>query len=269
MMPLERARVGGGPAVRGRMLDVDLRDDFREAARKRDIPDDVVDWWLQLARPCLELHRNCDGPVVGYFGGQPSLPESMDWPDGLVFLATIDLSMIPAGSHDIALPADGHLLFFTEADISPEDARVLYVPAGTPVVERTFPGDAPWEGYERFALHGICAWSLPSSRTESAIDIGESRYDERIFGEIEWGLPGHDDCIGAIGGYSECSTGGGFDIAGSPSTRNVLANLYLDEDSVDPEDFGHVGVVLNYVMANEDLKARRFDRAWIVSDFNG
>ncbi|WP_159079317.1 hypothetical protein [Plantactinospora sp. BC1] len=49
----------------------------------------------------------------------------------------------------------------------------------------------------------------------------------------------------------------------------MLANLYLDEDSVDPEDLGHVGVVLNYVMANEDLKARRFDRAWIVSDFNG
>ncbi|MEH1030698.1 hypothetical protein V6W11_23410 [Micromonospora profundi] len=32
----------------------------------------------------------------------------------MTYLAKLDLSAIPAGSHDINLPSDGHLLFFSE-----------------------------------------------------------------------------------------------------------------------------------------------------------
>ncbi|KOX14647.1 hypothetical protein ADK66_00285 [Micromonospora sp. NRRL B-16802] len=47
-------------------------------------------------------------------GRNTSPPVGVEWPDGMTYLAKLDLSAIPAGSHDINLPSDGHLLLFSE-----------------------------------------------------------------------------------------------------------------------------------------------------------
>ena len=267
------------------MTFVDIRQEFREAARKRDVPEDAIEWWLQLARPVLELHTGCDGPLVGWFGGKPALPEGVDWPAGMTYLLSLDLSAVPAGSHDIDLPTDGHLLFFSEPDLMPA-AEVIYVPAGTPVTERDLEEDADvpdgtpvdeldlLEGpsvqvCERFPLYGVYGWDLPVNREDSTIDIGESRYDEKVFADIKWHLSGHGDCVGAIGGYTDRSTGGGGDHGlTSPETETLLGYLYVDSDR-GGEGFCSDGMMVGWVLANEDLAQRRFDRARTVSDFNG
>jgi hypothetical protein len=250
------------------MLTVNLLDEFRAAARRRNVPDDVIDWWLQLARPVLELHRDCTGPVVGWFGGKPALPEDVEWPPGMTYLAKLDLSAIPAGSHDLRLPPDGHLLFFSEPDIAPE-AQVVYVPAGTPVTERDRAEGSYEQECEQFPVYGVRGWDIPISRADSTIDIGESRYDEAVFSEIKWYLDGHDDCVGTIGGYTDRSTGGGGDHGlDSPGAQTFLGYLYLD-DELAGEGFGRDGMMVGWVLANEDLAARRFDRTTTVSDFNG
>jgi hypothetical protein len=250
------------------MLNVNMREEFGEAARKRGVPEDAIDWWLGLARPVLELHTDCDGPVVGYFGGKPALPEGQEWPVGMTYLATIDLAAIPAGSHDIKLPPDGHLLFFSEPDIAPE-AQVIYVPVGTPVTERELDEEAYSQERGRFPLYGVREWDLPINREDSTIDIGESRYDEAVFRDIKWHLMGHNDCVGTIGGYTDRSTGGGGDHGlGSPGTETLLGYLYLDDDLAG-EGFGRDGMMVGWVVADEDLEQRRFDRATTVSDFNG
>ncbi|WP_203904848.1 DUF1963 domain-containing protein [Virgisporangium aliadipatigenens] len=243
---------------------MDKRERFRAAARDRGVPDEATDWWLRLARPRLELHRGGDGPVVGYFGGRPALPEGTPWPAGTIYLATIDLAAVPPGSHDLDLPPDGHLLFFAEGSIVPEHASVIYVPAGTPVLERDTP-DAP---YERIPLHGVQEWSIPAGRHESAIDIGESRYDEGVFADVECDVDTDDNCVAAIGGYGDESTGGGGAILESPHEVVVLAYLYLEVDLV-RTDFEEVFVLVGYLMNRADLAARRFEKATFVSDFNG
>lgn len=249
------------------MPTVDLRDEFREAARKRDVPEDAIEWWLQLARPVLELHTRCEGPVVGYFGGKPALPEGVDWPAGMTYLAKLDLSAIPAGSHDINLPSEGHLLFFSEPDIMPE-AEVIYVPAGTPVTERELEEDSYHQECERFPLYGLRGWDLPFKREDSAIDIGESRYDEEVFSSIKWYLTGDNDTLGTIGGYTDRATGGGEHGLKSPEEETLLGYLFVDAD-LGGEGFGRDGTMVGWILDNEDLAGRRFDRARTVSDFNG
>src|SRR5207248_280207 len=76
----------------GMMLAMNELEDFRAAARAQDVPDDVIDWWLQLARPRLEPDREGDGPVAGYFGGKPALPAGVAWPDGM---ADVDALLQP------------------------------------------------------------------------------------------------------------------------------------------------------------------------------
>ncbi|WBB68753.1 DUF1963 domain-containing protein [Micromonospora sp. WMMD812] len=223
--------------------------------------------WLQLARPVLELHTVREGPVVGYFGGKPALPEGVEWPDGMTYLVSLDLSAIPAGSHDIDLPSDGHLLFFSEPDIAPE-AEVVYVPAGTPVTERELEEDAYHQECERFPLYGVRGWDFPFNREDSVIDIGESRYDEKVFSSIKWHLTADNDCVGTIGGYTDRATGGGEHGLESPETETLLGYLYVDAD-LGGEGFGRDGTMVGWVLANEDLAQRRFDRARTVSDFNG
>ena len=247
---------------------MDMRQEFREAARKRDVPEDAIEWWLQLARPVLELHTGCDGPLVGWFGGKPALPEGVDWPAGMTYLFSLDLSAVPAGSHDIDLPSDGHLLFFSEPDLMPE-AEVIHVPAGTPVTERDLEEETYVQVCERFPLYGVCGWDLPFTREDSAIDIGESRYDEKVFANIKWYLSGDDDCMGTIGGYTDRSTGGNAHDLESPETETLLGYLHVNS-ALGGEGFcDGGGTMVGWVLTNEDLAQRRFDRARTVSDFNG
>ncbi|PRY37319.1 DUF1963 domain-containing protein [Umezawaea tangerina] len=126
-------------------------DEFREAARKQDVPEHVVDRAVALARPSLELFvlsgtngfngsAGAPGAPVGQYLGNPYLPDDVEWSGYPDFVASVDLSAVPVGELDIPLPEDGHLLFFADRrtpDWEPDvHCWVVYVPAGTPTSER-------------------------------------------------------------------------------------------------------------------------------------
>jgi hypothetical protein len=177
----------------------------------------------------------------------------------------IDFAAIPPGTLDIDLPEDGSLLFFSEAALGPEDSRALYIPAGTPVAEAEPPDDDLV--YDRFPLYSSLHWTMPGGRDESIVDLGESRYDEQVFRDIEWRLDAGGGTI-ALGGYTTPTTGGRGDPMGSPERDVMLAQLYLRDDIVG-EDFECELVILYCMITRDDLAARRFDRIRFDSDFNG
>ncbi|MEU6142838.1 DUF1963 domain-containing protein [Streptomyces sp. NPDC047081] len=109
---------------------------FRDAAIEQGIPAEDVERWLTTARPCATLTRDGDGPVVGRFGGPLLLPADVPDPDR-PFVASVDLTALPADATDLPLPPDGELLFFAfpETDYGGLGG-VVYVPVGTAVTER-------------------------------------------------------------------------------------------------------------------------------------
>jgi len=248
---------------------MDERQTFREAAHEHGLPGEAVDWWLQLARPRLELTRAGDGPVVGRFGGRPALPVGVEWPRKMACLATVDLAAIPAGSHDLNLPARGHLVFFAEPEIVPDDCTVIYVPAGVPVLEQSRPDDAHPRVYESFPLHSRPGWSMPRERWQSTFDLGDSIHDEGAIGSIMGELDAGDDFQVAIGGYGdECTSGVGNPLE-SPAAEVLLGQVYLSDDLVG-QDFGGSGLcIVSFLIAHPDLAARQFDKARFASDFMG
>ncbi|MGW0436412.1 DUF1963 domain-containing protein [Micromonospora sp. NPDC003197] len=242
---------------------------FRAAARKKDMPDDAIDWWLRLARPCLRLGNGGSGPVVGYFGGRPALPASVAWPDDTVHLASIDLAAIPRGALDFELPSDGTLVFFTETYSVPEVGRVIYVPAGAAVTEAEPPADTP-SVYDRIPLNGTPDWSLPESPHQSLRYRGESRDDERVYRSIVWELGSDDrneDDLAVLGGFGISNTGGLGIPVGDPETKVLLAEFFLDEGDVG-QDFETEFATLFYVISRDDLAARRFEQVSLASDFH-
>jgi len=251
------------------MSHVDNRETFRTVARDKGLPDETVDWWLQFARPRLALRRAGDGPVAGQFLGRPSLPADTAWPHGLTHCATVDLAAIPPGSHDLDLPPDGRLLFFAEADITPTEAQVIYVPAGTPVVECAQPEDFYVPAFDPAPLHAATEWSIPGERLEIAADLGEPVHDEETIESIMWSFGADEQCEVAIGGYGDQSTGGGDTPVDDPREECVLATVYLRDDVVGESFGGSPLCLITFLMTYEDLAARRFDRVRHASDFNG
>ncbi|MFC0505236.1 hypothetical protein [Micromonospora costi] len=62
---------------------MDVRQEFRGAAREMGVPVDEIERWARLARPQTELDPDGDGlPVAGRFGGLAALPEGEQWPPG-------------------------------------------------------------------------------------------------------------------------------------------------------------------------------------------
>lgn len=120
----------------------------------------------EAIRPAVHLRAGYGGRKrVGQLDGCPALPDGVAWPEwegegSLNFVASIECDRLPQDGLDIDLPDSGTLLFFyfdpeagyfdprhpprTVGTWDPESlvgARVLFVPAGTPVVERVTPAD--------------------------------------------------------------------------------------------------------------------------------
>ncbi|WP_229399132.1 DUF1963 domain-containing protein [Micromonospora okii] len=250
---------------------------FRVVARQADMPDDAIDWWLRLARPCLNLEKGGSGPVVGYFGGRPALPASVAWPERTVHLASIDLAAIPRDAHDLDLPSDGTLVFFSETAMLPEAAHVIYVPAGTAVAEAE-PAPTTPSVYERFPLRGTPDWSLPEWPGDSPLYAGEDRDDEELYQEIVWDLEVDDDdddddggcggqSVAVLGGYGTSNTGG-LGVPVDFETQVLLVEFYLTEDKVGT-DFETDYSTLFYTLSRDDLAARRFEKLSFAADFHG
>jgi uncharacterized protein YwqG len=152
-----------------------------DAGRRHFSPEDAATW-VGLLRPGFHLRaRDAGETVVGYLGGEPLLPEDVEWPvwdehGPLAFIGAFDCGALPAGELDIPLPADGALLFFyfdgqaDDGDVTvdylvPETvtggARVLYVPADADVDFRTAPEKlAP---YPRLLLSGDVVATAPDN----------------------------------------------------------------------------------------------------------
>lgn len=243
-----------------------MLDDFREAARSKGMPDDAIDYWVSLARPCIALDTEGVGPVVGHFGGRPSLPASIAWPAHHAHLATIDLAAIGMDTTDLGLPTDGTLVFFAVPEIGSDEGRVVYVPAGEKCTEAEPPDDQT-SVYDRAALHATLDWSLPGYAGANPRYLTDgTRDDEDLFAEISWDLPGYG--LLALGGFGRSNTGGLGVPVDDFETHLLLAEFFLDRGDVG-DDFGTDYTTVFYVCSREDLAARRFEAVEMVCDFLG
>ncbi|MGW2642836.1 DUF1963 domain-containing protein [Streptomyces sp. NPDC001348] len=147
-----------------------------DTAQKHGVPDTVAAELLAHSRPCIHLlglgqltpaQRETARPAART-GGLPSLPDDADWPDGREPLVlTVDCAALPRDILDIELPADGHLLFFSEIEYEPESSAVLHVPAGARTTERSPAYDLDGETvhvkvYEPQTLYPVVGLTLHS-----------------------------------------------------------------------------------------------------------
>jgi uncharacterized protein YwqG len=244
---------------------MDVRQQFRRAAREQGVPVDEIERWVRLARPQTELVAKDDGlPAVGRFGGLVALPEGEQWPAGQCLVLTLDLATIPSQGHDLDLPADGSLLFFVEPDFTPNDCRILYVPAGTAVFEHLNPGVPV---FDPIPLHARAGWSLPENEHEAPFDLRLDDEVEEAIGEAMWDLEDNDYEF-SLGGYGAASTGGADNPITNANEHLVLATVWLDQGRVG-DAFGETLIVVNFMIKYADLAERAFDRIWLMTDFNG
>ncbi|BBH63394.1 hypothetical protein ACTI_00790 [Actinoplanes sp. OR16] len=244
---------------------MDVRQEFRSAAREQGVPVNDIERWVRLARPQTELVPKGDGlPVAGRFGGLAALPEGTEWPAGQCLVLTLDLAAIPSDGHDLDLPADGSLLFFVEPDFTPTECRVVHVPAGTPVTEHPNPGVPV---FDPIALHARAGWSLPEREHEVPFDLRLDDEVEEAIGEVMWYL-GDNDYEFSLGGYGAASTGGADNPILDAKDHLVLTTVWLDEGRVG-DAFGETLLVVNFMIKHADLAGRAFDKIWLMTDFNG
>ena len=178
---------------------------YRDYARERGIPEDVTDRVLRPARPRIELRPAGygEGPVVGHYGGLPSLPADVERPVA-DFIASVDCAALPVGALDIPLPEDGRLLFFANTsewqwDDEDRGGRVVYVPPGTATAEPMPAEDDDLNIGKSFPLHGQVDWNLPGVSSFDAVEADEEW--ESLFDEC--GRDAFDD-----GGPGELTLGG-------------------------------------------------------------
>ncbi|XUL91078.1 hypothetical protein ACQ86D_34285 [Streptomyces galilaeus] len=173
---------------------------FRDEASARAIPADDVERWLDTARPCVTLTRTGEGerqeigPVAGRFGGPLLLPPEVPDP-AHPFVASIDLTALPADATDPPLPPDGHLLLFAfpeTADDYESQGSAIHVPAGTAVTERdrnawnTFDfedEEAMFKAFPQGPLRATAGVSLPyhhaveSTRADELVQVWNTIQD--------------------------------------------------------------------------------------------
>ncbi|MDT0440289.1 MULTISPECIES: DUF1963 domain-containing protein [Streptomyces] len=244
---------------------MNMLEEFRKRAGECNMPDKSIEYWVGIARPCLCLRTDGEGPVVGYFGGRPALPKSVAWPAGHAHLASLDLASIPKGATDLDLPAEGTLVFMAVPGLASGAGRVIYAPTGVALTEAEPPGDGVSE-YARTPLHGVPDWSMPESayRSPRYLEDGQ-RDDEDLFEEIVWELEGPNSLL-ILGGFGVSNTGGlGVPIG---EHEELLAEFFLQENEVG-EDFETDYTTVFYGAARDDLTARNFDAAWMATDFHG
>ncbi|MGW2631598.1 YwqG family protein [Streptomyces chattanoogensis] len=272
-------------------------DDALHALAHKHLPEEVAERWIGLLRPSLRLEKDTGtgvGPVVGRLGGLPELPKDEEWPvwqghGPLSFIASLDCARLPSAALDIALPAEGTLLFFFFdgqlddglAAVAPHEpdswagARVRYVPAGISVAERAAPeGVRPYPEVPLTARVEATAPYLwhPVVYREFAPMPDDHPLWHEDFQEALW-----DHTEGTehrIGGHAapvqdEVETEVARGVLGSPpwddprlreeALRWVLLAQFDTDDDADMM-WGDAGA-LYWLIRPEDLAQRRFDRA--------
>ncbi|MFD9700175.1 DUF1963 domain-containing protein [Lentzea sp. NPDC059081] len=271
---------------------------FREKAAARGFSTEEIERWAAVARPSVRLELRGDGPVVGRFGGPLLLPP--DVPDQKhPFVASLDLAALPAAAAGLPLPDDGHLLLFAFPEDDNCDARAgsaVYVPAGTPVVERDkhfswwSTVDEYRERIEQYpqgelratpdvTLPGYCDESYPADWWEPEWPPHSAELlelvRELVEDEPDWGAI-------QLGGYADEEGIGGEDPLESvieAVVHSIEQHGVPDDVSRDPADWvlladwhtdveGWEGATVHWGVQREDLVARRFDRVFVTRYWN-
>jgi uncharacterized protein YwqG len=254
--------------------------------------------------PCINLMRSGASSPAGLkpgrtkLGGVPILPDPSLWPrykgKSLSFVAQVALDELPRGAAAASLPGRGLLLVFYVADQSvfgfePGDRggwRVLYVdslPAEIPPV--AYPDDLPKEArYKEVPLTPEAAVSMPDpgkaarrlpltdAQREEASDIYlqfVEHVSHQVLGhaipiqddemQLECQLASHGIDCGGESGYKDPRVEGL-----KPGAENWTLLLQIDSDDKADMMWGDSGR-LYFWITRDDLKNRRFDNVWLVT----
>jgi hypothetical protein len=243
-------------------------DDYREAARERGIPEHIVDWAMRLARPRLELRPmdDSDAPVVGQYGGLPSLPPDVEWSGFPDFIGSVDCAAVPVGKLDIPLPKDGTLLFFATRReppfVFPTGGRVVYVPAGTATAERIASEEDIGYTREPFPLRGRLNWNMPDLNSAVIIENDElgGVFEEHGLGDLNYSTPGEL----TLGGYA-CT------VQDDPCLAGALGDdderwVMMAQARYQLVDIPTMVCHAFWMIRHQDLTDRNFERVKFVID---
>jgi uncharacterized protein YwqG len=257
----------------------------------------------KLVRPAVRLETNAiDGKKLALgqsrLGGEPDLPRSFAWPtfkgEPLAFVAELNLADVAAAAPVDGLPKEGHLWFFYAADQShwgfdPKDAgsSVVHYAARGPIERRVTPNGVPAEG--RFAA---CSLSftpyvdLPDPSDERNPIDGRDDAASAAYGEVQWLLTsgggrtkhkllGHAqpiqnpmelECAQVTRGIYTGDAKGSQDPRAAEAARHQYEwrlLLQVDTDDTAKMMWGDAGRIYFWIR-NEDLRARRFDKTWLI-----
>ncbi|HXV62457.1 MAG TPA: YwqG family protein [Vicinamibacteria bacterium] len=241
-------------------------------------------------------------PFTSRLGGLPAMSASVAWPrrggKSLAFIAQIDLGSQPDSAFQLGLPRDGLLLFFYDSEQStwgfdPNDAgsfAVIHLPKEheTRLLDE-WPKDLPeharyppcdlasgetitlpaWESVLIEDLH------LDSEQLQAYQDLLEATGEDDDAGTPRGLLGGHPDQIQgdmmlecalvAAGLY--CGDATAYEDPRLPEIRKTAPDwrLLMQVPSVEEAGmmWGDLGC-LYYWIHEEDLRARRFDRSWMI-----
>ncbi len=244
------------------------------------------------ARTAFVLGRGPTPTGRNWFGGLPLLPRTQPWPrtqthlQPMHFWLQIDCATL-TGNH--ALPRDGLLLFFYDLDDQGANTRdnglgaVRYVPADEiPAQPHPAPADLPHLHHAPGVQHS--AYSTESiMRIYAALPHGFDTYlmadADLDWDRIDWGCEAkaeaHADTLThanrkeTIAGkcpetYGQHALLGPEQAITNPTGGDGIRLACLGSDTEMGWEFGDVGVV-EFWITPEDLRARRFDRAYAMT----
>jgi uncharacterized protein YwqG len=237
------------------------------------------------------------GVTSSYFRGEPLLPAGVSWPakngKRLAFLASIDLASVAEVVSFDWLPRDGRLLFFYDIDGQPwgfdpkdrgswaviHDAGVAASPplsSEAPLqfvspqliasLPRTYPRPRSYERPE------ISALELTDEQSDALIEITDSIYGDGPRHQIG----GFPSAVQGDAMELECQLASNGIYAGEPAGYETPQAKALEAGAtewrllfqVDGDDalnlmWGDCGIIYFWIR-EEDARARRFDKAWLV-----
>ncbi|MFJ5301960.1 DUF1963 domain-containing protein [Streptomyces sp. NPDC088350] len=240
-----------------------------ETAAEYGVPGPVAQELMAGTRPCLYLVQHKEVPAslrenarpAARTGGLPALPDGAEWPEGREPLVlSVDCAALPHDALDIELPADGHLLFFTEISYPPESSVVLHVPAGARTTERAatyeFRGEAmETRVYEPRVLYPVPGLTLDSDRQEGpqtseflngdGAEEALERFEEAVR-DLAFGGQRAGACV-QIGGFSES-----WDMA--PDEGDLVLFAQMAGQAID-----YTVYTMNLIVGTrEDIAARHY-----------
>jgi uncharacterized protein YwqG len=232
------------------------------------------------------------------FGGVPALPAGVEWPvwsgTNLMFLAQVNLKELQTATPRAELPAAGLLLFFYDmnqstAGFDPKDKgswRVIYTDGET--VPARWPAKLPAEARLKEApMRFQAVQTLPPvaqkvAGYEELDEKSQKRFDDIIYEYLERDKPMHQLLGNAVPIQGDdmplecqlvshglyCGDGTGYndpraEKLGAGAKDWVLLAM-IDTDESRGWMWGDGGC-LYFWIRQEDLKARRFENVWMIS----